>query len=336
MNAAETSDNEGDHFTGRRAIRWAKRVFRLVVLSLVSWGIWRTFTDARDELAARNFSLSQLHWSWLAVSGVSYALGLAACATFWHRVLRAMRQQPTRFESFRSYFVSHLGKYVPGKAMVVVIRASLVRGERVQTVVAGCAVLVETLTMMAVGACLAAVILLFVFRHPGLIALSMGLMLAAGIPTLPPVFRGVVGWRMPELRSQIAGIRFSLMAQGWGLNLLAWLGLGASLWAVLQSLPFEDGLRTSQSLGPQAPFGSIDLSLGHAALLVACVALAMVAGFLSLIPGGLGVREFVLITLLAPSYGKDVALLSAIILRLIWLVTELLLSGLLMLRRRPP
>ena len=59
-------------------------------------------------------------------------------------------------ETTRAYYVGHLGKYVPGKALVVIIRTGLISGPRVDTTVAAVSIFIETLTMMAVGAFLAA------------------------------------------------------------------------------------------------------------------------------------------------------------------------------------
>ena len=64
-------------------------------------------------------------------------------------------------------------------------------------------------------------------------------------------------------------------------------------------------------------------------LLTASVALAMVAGFLSLLPGGIGVRELVVIPLLSPVFGQVAAILSAVLLRLVWMAAEVLVSGIL-------
>jgi uncharacterized membrane protein YbhN (UPF0104 family) len=87
--------------------------------------------------------------------------------------------------------------------------------------------------------------------------------------------------------------------------------MGLSLWAVLKSVP--------------AATAGID----HIPLVTATVAMAMVAGFVSFVPGGLGVREVVVIPLLAPVYGHAVAIVSAILLRLVWLAVELMASGVL-------
>ncbi|MDP6719032.1 MAG: hypothetical protein QGF59_10300, partial [Pirellulaceae bacterium] len=62
-------------------------------------------------------------------------------------------------------------------------------------------------------------------------------------------------------------------------------------------------------------------------LITACAGLAMVAGFLSLIPAGLGPREWVIITLLVPEYGPVAGIVSAVLLRLVWMGAEVLFAG---------
>ena len=49
-------------------------------------------------------------------------------------------------------------------------------------------------------------------------------------------------------------------------------------------------------------------------------------GFISLIPGGAGVREYIILALLGPTLGATGAILAAVALRLVWLVTEVLLA----------
>jgi uncharacterized membrane protein YbhN (UPF0104 family) len=67
-------------------------------------------------------------------------------------------------------------------------------------------------------------------------------------------------------------------------------------------------------------------TLADLPLLTAAVALAMVAGFLSLLPGGIGVRELIVIPLLQPQFGQVVAILSAVLLRIGWMAAELLVA----------
>jgi len=89
--------------------------------------------------------------------------------------------------------------------------------------------------------------------------------------------------------------------------------MGLSLWATMQALP-------GSSLSPLP-------SLHDVSVLTASVCLAMVAGFLSLLPGGLGIRELIVITLLSPNYGEVTAITSAVMLRVVWLLSELFISA---------
>ena len=57
---------------------------------------------------------------------------------------------------------------------------------------------------------------------------------------------------------------------------------------------------------------------------IASVALATVAGFvIAVLPGGLGVREGVLMSTLAPALGSDHAVIASLLLRLVWVAAEL-------------
>ncbi|RMG03838.1 MAG: hypothetical protein D6741_01845, partial [Planctomycetota bacterium] len=105
----------------------------------------------------------------------------------------------------------------------------------------------------------------------------------------------------------------------WGATFVLWIFLAVSLWATLKGLGVEP-------VGP--------------ALLPRCVAsaaLATVAGFLILVlPGGLGVREAVLVALIAPyletlpemaDRAELIACVTAAMLRLEWVAAEVVVSA---------
>jgi uncharacterized membrane protein YbhN (UPF0104 family) len=94
-------------------------------------------------------------------------------------------------------------------------------------------------------------------------------------------------------------------------NLPGTMLLGLSLWATLQAL--------SPS---QAP-------LAHWQTYTAVMSLSMVAGFVSLIPGGFGVREFILLELLAPQVGDTLAIEATLVARLVSIGAEAGLAGIL-------
>jgi hypothetical protein len=245
-----------------------------------------------------------------------YLVGMLPSCIFWWQTLRAMGQRPTFAETLRAFFVGHLGKYVPGKALVVVIRTGLIRSERVDTTVAAASVFVETLTLMAVGAVVAAGILGVLLRtQPGFVFLALFLSVLAGVPTYPPLFRRALRFLQvhranPDIDQAINGLNAKLMGLGWLLISIGWVFFGLSLWATAQAIPGMQPLPT----------------LADLPLLTAAVALAMVAGFLSLLPGGIGVRELIVIPLLQPQFGQVVAILSAVLLRIGWMAAELLVA----------
>ena len=63
--------------------------------------------------------------------------------------------------------------------------------------------------------------------------------------------------------------------------------------------------------------------------MTASVAFATIAGFVSMMPGGLGTREWVLIETLGPIVGIPQVMLAAGIMRLQWVITELVAGGVL-------
>lgn len=317
---AMTSDPVAPAATGQKAGKTKRRLLAVVKLALVVvlvWGIHRTLSTAAEQLHERHWSLSQMRPGWFVAAMVLYLLGLVPSALFWRRILAAMGQQAHLGETLRAYFIGHLGKYVPGKALVVVLRAGLLRSHRVDAAAATVSVFYETLTMMAVGACVAAVILAIWFsQHAWFVALAAGLAIAAGLPTHPAVFRWVVA-RLGRARggdralANLNRLDYTTLATAWAGIAAGWCLLGLSLWTTLVASSMADWPLTWHDAG----------------VCIASAALAVVAGFLSLIPGGAGVREAVLIELLAPEFGDAGAVISAIVARVAWLAAELLISA---------
>jgi uncharacterized membrane protein YbhN (UPF0104 family) len=301
-----------------RLRKWLMLAVKLLVVALVVWFVRGTLVKAWHQIG-------EVPWqprpAWLAASGGLYLLGLLAAGWFWHHVLRVLGQEARLGETLRAYYIGHLGKYVPGKATVVVVRAGLIGGQRVQTGVAAAAVFLETLTMMAVGAFLAAAIIAARLRGEGLLFWgAIGLMLASGVPTLPPVFKRLarlagVGRSDPATLARLDRLGYGTLLVGWVAMMFAWAMLAMSLWATFRGVGID-------GFGP----------LEHLSGFLACVSLAMVAGFLSLIPGGLGVRDVILVKLITRLFGVEagLALVASGLLRLVWLVAELVISAILL------
>lgn len=301
-----------------RRKKWLLLAFKIVVLALVVWWVRRTLVTAWGQLSRYQWHVDPL---WLLVAGALYLCGLLPAGLFWHRVLRALGQEARLLETLRAYYVGHLGKYVPGKAMVVIIRAGLVRSHRVDAVAAGVGVFYETLSMMAVGALMAAALLAISFPDQRLLFWGSLTMLAlSGLPILPPVFTQLVallgvGRSKSSGPAELQGLGFGLMMLGGALMMLTWCLLGLSLWATFRAIGLV-------GLDPWTHFANYTCS----------VSLATVAGILSMIPGGFGVRDAVLAELIVQLFGglgAGQAAVASGMLRLVWLVSELAISGIL-------
>ncbi|WP_165245063.1 lysylphosphatidylglycerol synthase transmembrane domain-containing protein [Paludisphaera soli] len=313
---------------------WRKpaiRALKAAVAVLVFWGVGRHVARTWDELS-RDGATPRIEPWWLALSGLAYLIGLVLCGAFYRDVLTASPTPIGLFPAVRAYLISHLGKYVPGKAVVVVMRAALSTPYGARASTSAVATFYETLVMMASGALIAALIFasggdspvialdreVLGFREVRafvLFALIAGGLSAAFLTVVaPPVFRrlaGVFARKVPGMGvDALSDFTWGLMARGLALTGISWLFLGLSQVAAAKGL---------------SGMGSPELDLTVIPVAVASVALATVAGFVvAVAPGGLGVRESVLMYALGPAFGPGRAVAAALMLRLVWVAVEAL------------
>jgi uncharacterized membrane protein YbhN (UPF0104 family) len=293
-------------------------IAQLAILALIIWGSWRTVQQALADLEKSNISFAQFDLSWLFASGFFYLAGMVPFALFWHRVLRLMDQHPKLWNSLRAYFVSQPGKYVPGKFMVVVLRSACIRKDGVNTTLAVTSTFVETLTMMSVGAVLGAVILaVYSWMEWRLVAFALCMAFVVGLPVFPPVLRRVAKLTKlsrlgPGIDRSLEGLTLSSLVPGWVGIAVGWFSMGLSLWSTLKAMP-RHSLETT--------------NWTDIFLLTACIAMSTVAGFVSGLPGGLGVRELVVMVLVKPHFGAAAAVISAVVHRCVMIVVDLMVGG---------
>lgn len=297
---------------------------KLLIAAAVIWWVYDTIVDGWTELTGRDTGQWEWRPGWLVLAGGIYLLGLMPFGLFWRRVLRDLGQDARLGETLRAYYIGHLGKYVPGKAAAVILRTGLIRSHRVDTAVAAVSVFFETLTMMAVGGFVAAAYLALFFRQEILWSCgAAALMVISLTPTIPPVFRRLVrlarvGRSDPATAEKLDNLGYKTLLAGWLFGIIGWVMLGLSYWATLKAMSVE----------------GVD-PIRHLPCYMAGVALAVVAGFLLLIlPGGVGVREAFLAKVmyyyldrLGHPGANATAWASAFVLRLVWTLSELVISG---------
>ena len=216
-------------------IRALKILIALVVIVGVGWQLY----DSWDKITKVRWEPNYLL---LILAGTCYVVAYIPSAVYWWYAMQTLGQQPGICETFRAYYIGHLGKYVPGKAMVLVLRSGLLNREKTKLSVAVASVFLETMTMMAVGAFVASLIAVLWFQQIGhgmqvnnsgtLMLLALGVMFGTMLPILPPVFHFVA----KKCRIELEGLRFRTLVIGWALNIPVWLMLGLGLWLAMLGL----------------------------------------------------------------------------------------------------
>ncbi len=311
----------------KRFLQLLTWVFYLTILAFVSRRamlLW--IATPQESLPINGF--------WLLLAGCSYIVGWLPSVWFWRAILQSLRQKLGFWQAIRAYYVGHLGKYVPGKALALVIRASLVKDAGIAPLTAGVAAAYETLVFMATGTALA------VAFSPMAFGESFWSRLPARLSWLhenqwivPPIVMigtfattPLSAWLFTRLCRKVVKtdstdsnvlprISAGLVSQGVAATSLGWICHALSLGFVLQSISSR-------------PF-----DLAQFPVWMASCALSTVGGFVVLIaPGGFGVREGLLIEALK---GQDLispkmALVAAGLLRAVWFTAELTSAALLM------
>lgn len=309
-------------------VKWSLCVLVLVFVGRRALDLWR-----QGDVGAVD-----VQPGWLVLAGLAYTVGWWPSAWFWRRLLQRMGATPRRRDVVRAFFVGSLGKYVPGKAGVLVLRAGLLRDRGAPVAASALGATYETL--LSVGAALAlAVGLAPIFVPPAVVAdwpewirraLESPLLPATGVllacAALLPVIARVLTLvavrfapRMPAPGAGGGRIDVRTVAVGLAGLVGGWALHGLSLGLVLRGLG-----------------GS--LSLGDWPMWIGAVSLSTAVGFFAVFaPGGLGVREGILIELLRlqPQVGAGVAVVAAVLIRVVWLAAEVAAAALLYWGVRP-
>lgn len=267
----------------------------------------------REMLVASVPSWSSIRWQYIFAASVFYALGLLPSGFLLQRALVCLGQRPRIATVLAAQLMGHIGKYVPGKAMVIVIRAGVLARDGVKPVQATMSVFLETFLMMAVGGTVAGIVVLWLPVPTWISVMAGGIAVVASVPTLPLVLKVVAKKLIKDFTDgAVERIGWGLFVAGWAWSALSWLLIGASFTMLVYAIP------GFSSTGADAGPGAGELYL----VCTAAMSLAVVIGFASLLPGGAGIRELVVTTVLAVSIGATHAILAAIAARVLFAAVE--------------
>lgn len=288
-------------------------------------GLWvatqRSIEHWNSQPEENRLQLNDLHAGWLAAGAISYAASLLPAVFVLSRALQSLGIASRLRTVVAAQLIGHLAKYVPGKAMVIFVRADVLNrgGSNVSIRAATIAISIETLTMIATGATIAVGMLMLTeqstsalprwIRHTSLL-----MAIAAIVATLPSVLKLVLSRRMIGGALSFQWTANDVFA-AWFWNTVAWVLIGVSTTAIVLAVPEQ--VRGGMDLSAWSTFATC----------LTAIALAYVAGFLSLLPGGAGVRELALTAMLSPIAEPSGAFLIAIIMRMMQLIVEGILAG---------
>ena len=284
--------------------KWWIWAAQLALAALVAWFVWQSvagdlgeFRSLRSLAAPIELRLGPVALAAAVVWG-TYGMLIAA----WRTVLSGWRQHLTFPSAVRIWCISNLGRYLPGKVWSIAGLAVLARREGVHGLAAGGSAVV--MQAMAVGTG-AAVALAFLPQIDSAVSLVAGLAVAAVSVTAltsKPIMRWLA--RLTRTRAEIDPLPTRTVVLGAGTTLAAWLMYGLAFWLLAQGLT-PDSMPT------------LELAVG-------AFAAGYIVGLLAVFaPGGVVVRESVLVGLLVPSIGTGPALVLSIGSRLLLTVTEI-------------
>lgn len=257
---------------------------------------------------ARNWSkvtphLAELSAGWMLLALLSVVAGLYCTMLSWRALLADLGSPLPLRAALRIFFLSQLGKYIPGSVWPVLAQMELGRDYEVPRKRSATAGLVTIALSLMAGALVAAACVPFVDDVPA-VAYAVLLLLPIGAIGLhPPVFSALLNRALALIKREPLehplSRRGELRAFGWAVA--AWVVFGVQAWAIARDLG------TTRA-------GVLPVAIGG-------FALAWTVGFLVVVaPAGAGFREAVLAAVFAgylPGGRYGAALALALISRLL-------------------
>lgn len=242
---------------------------------------------ARSLWHGSHIELGRVDWLALVGSFLLAAAGTAAGGLIWLAILESLGVR-TQLRWAWFFFQAQLGKYIPGSVWQYAGRAAVARTNGIPVRQVGISLPVEFVASGVAGGSIAAFLL-------GWWGAAVVGAVAAFLVAGERLARGV----RPAVRATVVATV---------LYLPVWLLLGGSFWLCARGLlavPDQD-----------------------LALYIGAFAVAWLAGLVAIYaPGGLGVREAVLVALLSSRIGAANALVIAAASRLIFILVDVALAG---------
>jgi uncharacterized membrane protein YbhN (UPF0104 family) len=293
--------------TRRNLFRLAQWVFAAAVLFFAA----RSLASQWDKVGSR-LSHIQFAWQWIGAATVLVLVTYALLIEGWRRVLGAWDSHLPFLQAARIWFLSNLGKYVPGNIWSLTAMGVMARKRGLSGLAAAGSSVIMQMVSLVTGTAIVMVSGAKLLGQPLLVGAAV-LVLAIVLLSAPRFLPPLAVWVGTMIGKDIAppSVPATSIWTAAVANTLSWL---------LYGLAFQFFVR-----------GLLGRAPGEISSYVAVYTAAYILGFISPIaPAGLGVREFTLaafMTQLGLANEVDAALV-AIAARLWLTIVELVPSGL--------
>jgi glycosyltransferase 2 family protein len=291
----------------RGALGWIRIVLGTALVLVLAHEVWRV---SQSELV--HGLMGRLDWLRVAAAVALTMAGLCVTAYLWCYILRINGAYLSLRQGLPIFFVSHLGRYLPGQVWALVGKVVLSSQAGVRAQVGAQCVALEAILGILTASLLALTVLPFyqVGNVPLGPLVGIGLV-AVPLALHPRVFGALSRWALRVVRRTAPAVVYSYrqILTAAGIHLVAWQIFGVAFHLLLKAID---------------PASTMPL---HAA--AGTFAAAWVVGYLSILtPAGIGVREGVLIVLLGVWMPAETATLAAVGSRILATTAELLGAGL--------
>lgn len=263
-----------------RTARLLRLALTIVLVGFAGWYLWRQWATARTT--GYDFTL---RWLPLAASSAIVLATYALLIETWRQVLARLGAPVPFGQAARVWFVSNLGKYVPGKIWQVSTMTLMLAQRGVPLASAGASAVVMTIANVATGFAIVLVASVGTVRQlaggsAGVIAATAGLLLCLVAAPLIARQWNKLATRMGREQLTVA-VPLSTV----------WIAIvGCAVSWILYGVAFK--LFVDALIGP---------STAPTSAFITAYTTSYLLGYLTLFaPGGIGAREIVLASVLVP------------------------------------
>ena len=302
----------------KKLVFWIKLILTVAVVGFIGYEIYKNAGKLRQEHFTVNFG-------YIAASLAAFAAFMVQSSLVWNWLARRMGDRTPPIRAMGAYVYSQMGKYVPGKVALLLMRVERAKRAGMDPQICIVATLIENAMYMVSGGIIAVATLAFYAqdqlksKDKPLIFSALIIGLAAMCTVFHPrIFYSLVNrllrkMNRPEVAPALQLRVPHLIAAVLGF-IPCWLLGGLSLWCACRAIHFA---AESQFHMP---------SIADFVTFPGAVALGVVSGMAFLTPGGVGTREVAMSLPILPIVGTSWAMLAVGLQRLVQIASEVLLG----------